>query len=219
MITHTVENVIVSQTDTGDQTSFSFVAVSLDELTGNRAVQAVNDVPLHDELIRTGEQLQALAIEIAEQRNVFASLDMQVGAANTPMYVAPPPPPPPTLQEVKDSLMRRIDDRVAFVSSAFTRFQMEYEEREKAAIAYRDAGYQGDPTTWITVFADEIGISYQAATDLILSQATALRNAVHALGNARMSKYRLLAATTVQEAQNYYDEIIAEIDNIEQGLP
>jgi len=169
----------------------------------------------------TPAELLAIASGYADTSGIMSRLQMQALSAMTPIFdpSSIPPTPPLTLNQVKMIAMENIDAVVADVSSSFTRFQMEYEEREKAAIAFKAAGYTGDPTIWITSFATSVGMSTTQATDLILSQATQLRGAVSQLGAARMGKYRVQSATTIAEVTTIYDTLIAEIETIKQNLP
>lgn len=97
-------------------------------------------------------------------------------------------------------LARSIDDAVAARITTATRFAMGYEQREAAALAYRARGYQGDATVWITRFATNVGMTAQAAADLILAQAAGLRAALEELEALRMDKYLVNAAKTVDQA-------------------
>lgn len=130
-----------------------------------------------------------------------------LAAGNTPMsaYVGP-------LDTLVKSLTANVDSRVATIYSQWTRFQAEYEAREAAAKAFKDAGYAGDPGVWVAAFADAAGKTNQEAADLILSQAASLNAALSTLGALRMRKYEILSATTAADAQTAYDDIMTKIN-------
>lgn len=105
----------------------------------------------------------------------------------------------------------QIDDAAAERINASTRFAMGYEQRESAALTFRAAGYEGDPTTWVSRFAGNVGMTNRAAADLILSQAAVLRAALAELENLRMDKYLVRAAKTVDQADEIAFGILAAI--------
>ena len=119
------------------------------------------------------------------------------------------PPPPPPLDRHAAAL--QIDEAVAAIYGRFTRFQLEYTEREAQAQAYKDAGYTGPVPPRVAEFATPAGMPAQAATDLILQQAVNLRAAQSALSALRMRKYEVLRAATDAEAQAAAVEIFAAI--------
>lgn len=124
---------------------------------------------------------------------------------------------PPALVEYEKfwptatELAAKIDARVAEIYAAGARFETEYKAREAAAQAYKDAGYQGEVSTWITVYATPLGLSIQEATDQILRVAEDQRAAQETLGALRIRKYEL--ANLVNEACSLkYQEILTAIN-------
>lgn len=111
-----------------------------------------------------------------------------------------------------------IDNTVARIIARFDRFQMGYTQRENAAVIYKEAGYTGDPTIWISRFADNNGMTYQAAADLILLQASTIRNALESLESLRMDKYKVLNASDMTIAEHEYYVILAECERINASL-
>lgn len=105
----------------------------------------------------------------------------------------------------------QIDDAVASIYGRFTRFAIEYEEREAQAQAYKDAGYTGPVPDMVAQFATPAGMQPQAATDLILAQAANLRTAQAALSALRMRKYEVLRAESDAQAQAAVDAILQAI--------
>lgn len=120
---------------------------------------------------------------------------------------APPPAPPYNRQ----SATVQIDEAVATIYGRFTRFAIEYQEREAQAQAYKDAGYTGPVPPRVSEFATPAGMPAQAATDLILQQAVNLRAAQGALSALRMRKHEVLRAATDGQAQAVAAEILAGI--------
>lgn len=121
-------------------------------------------------------------------------------------------PPSPSLDDVKRDLIASIDGIVATTYSTWTRFQAEYEARQAAAQAFKDAGYVGDPGIWISSYASAAGLSNQQATDNILAQAEALSAVLASIGAQRMRKYAVLSAPDAATAQSIHDDIIAQIN-------
>lgn len=119
------------------------------------------------------------------------------------------PPPPPPFDRAAASL--QIDEAVAAIYGRFTRFQLEYTEREAQAQAYKDAGYTGDVPPRVAEFATPAGMPAQAATDLILSQAVNLRTAQGELSALRMRKYEVMRAATDEQAQAVAAEILTGV--------
>ena len=102
----------------------------------------------------------------------------------------------------------QIDEAVAAIYGRFTRFQLEYTEREAQAQAFKDAGYTGEAPPRVAEFASPAGMPAQAATDLILAQAGSLRAAQGELSALRMRKYEVLRAATDEQAQAVAAEIL-----------
>lgn len=119
------------------------------------------------------------------------------------------PPPAPLFDRTAAAL--QIDEAVASIYGRFTRFQLEYTEREAQAQSYKDAGYTGAVPPRVAEFATPAGMPAPAATDLILQQAVNLRAAQGALSALRMRKYEVLRAATDAQAQAVAGEIMAGV--------
>ncbi|WP_063545902.1 hypothetical protein [Pseudomonas putida] len=123
---------------------------------------------------------------------------------------------PPRLVDAADSwpsskeLSRRIDDRVADVYARWVRFEPEYAAREKAAVAYRKAGYSGEPGGWIKYYAATTGLSLEAATNLILDKAQQRESTLEALASFRLRKHELFNLEG-EARQALYQEIIERV--------
>lgn len=112
----------------------------------------------------------------------------------------------------------QIDEAVAAIYGRFTRFQLEYTEREAQAQAYKDAGYTGPVPPRVAEFATPAGMPAQAATDLILQQAVNLRTAQGELSALRMRKYEVLRAATDAAAQTVAGEILAGVEAVGRAV-
>lgn len=115
----------------------------------------------------------------------------------------------------RTALAAEIDEAVASVLAPKTRFAMEYEAREAAAIAFKAAGYPAkDVPDRVAEFALPAGLSARAACDRILVQAGQLRAAQGALAGLRMRKYEILRAASDEAAVAARDAIKRAIDEI-----
>ena len=126
-----------------------------------------------------------------------------------------PPPPPPF---DRAAAAQQIDEAVAGIYGRFTRFAIEYQEREAQAQAYKDAGYTGPVPPRVAEFAIPAGMPARAATDLILAQAANLRTAQGALSALRMRKYEVLRAATDAAAQAVASEILAGVEAVGRAV-
>lgn len=159
-----------------------------------------------------------LANQISSSAGLYDALKVKIQSHNP----APPPPVAPVHtisdSEQKTIWMTTIDNTIASVYNQFTRFQMEYELREKAALDYKNSDYTGEPTMWIKSFADNTNISYRQCADVVLAQASKLRGAVALLGQLRMDKYKVLSASTLEDAKIAFDSIINQTKRIAGSL-
>lgn len=117
-------------------------------------------------------------------------------------------------QALRSGLVAQIDEAVAAIYGRFTRFAIEYQEREQQAQAYKDAGYTGTVPPRVAEFATPAAMTAQAATDLIVSQAANLRTAQAALSALRMRKYEVLRAESDAQAQAAADAILQSIATV-----
>jgi len=220
---NTIKNITVTPDETGNLSVLKYTASFTDdngkEFTRDMRFSTILPPPTGDEY--SPQELQTAAMNHANSNGVFDQLRSEAIISMTPVFdpASVPTPPPMPEDQRRANMIYNVDMRVAEVTGTFTRFQMEYESREKAAMAYRDAGYNGDPTLWITAFADAAGMDYRSATDLILQQASVLRDAVMQLGAARMNKYKIQSAPDIETALAEYNSIMAEIERIASTLP
>jgi hypothetical protein len=142
--------------------------------------------------------------------------------AKTPVWNGAIPahllPRPPTEAEQRTIYIKEVDDSIAAVISDKTRFSMGYVEREKAATDYLASNCTITPSVWITRFADNVGMAYKAAAELIVSQALQYRKALLDLDNLRMDKYLISRAASLAEARDVYARICLDRDTIAASL-
>lgn len=183
------------------------------------------DVPLKAISSYSQEALVSLCHTIALENLIQAQLDKVLfnrttlqGGVTPFVTVAPPIKELLSLTQAKTAWFQQIDNNIAATMLRVTRFQLDYDMREAAAKAYTASDYSCEPTTWITRYADNIGITYQACAKSILSQATILRSVLKRLGELRMDKYLVLKATTMAEAEAVFHEIMSQWAILDGGL-
>ena len=115
-------------------------------------------------------------------------------------------------------LAKSIDSAVAALYAQYTRFEVEYLEREKQALAYKAAGYTGEMPQQVAAFATPANKTGKQAADIILMQAAQLRGALAQLGVLRMRKFEVLACTSVTDAQTKAATILAAVQQIGDAL-
>lgn len=120
--------------------------------------------------------------------------------------------------EKRQQLIDNIDNTASSLITKWTRFESEYKEREKAALAYQEKNYQGDVSIYITSFADAANIDSKSAALLILQQAHQLRDTLAKMSALRMRKYELKQPNlTLDEMQKIHDDIIAAMQALEEA--
>lgn len=126
---------------------------------------------------------------------------------------------PPVLKDQEKNwpsaaqLSASIDDKVASIYANWARFQTEHQAREAAAVAFKDAGYEGDAGIWVKSYAVPAGLTNADAADQIIAQAEAQRLAIARLAELRMLKLGL-AALSDDERYERYEEIMADIADV-----
>lgn len=111
----------------------------------------------------------------------------------------------------KTGLGQAIDDACRAAIAPRLPFLEEYKQRESEALDFKNAGYTGAVPERVSEFATPAGVTAEAATDLILQQAAAMRADFSSLAALRMRKYEVLRATDDAQAQSSFDNIMAQI--------
>ena len=126
--------------------------------------------------------------------------------------------PPKPIASVRAGLISALDTYIGSIYSRFTRFDLEYKKREAAARAFKAGGYLGLAGIWVKSFADSAGMTEAVASDLIITQADKLNQALENIAAIRMRKYTLNGATTEAQAQALYNAIINDANWIAAQL-
>ena len=113
-----------------------------------------------------------------------------------------------------DAINNLVDEAYRHV----TRFQPEYEVRERQARDYKAGGCKGEAPEQVAAFAKPAGKTACEATDIIIAQADNLRMAMGKLGALRMRKFELKGLQTAAEVEKRTAEILAEIKPIADKL-
>ncbi|VEI57717.1 Uncharacterised protein [Pasteurella multocida] len=118
-------------------------------------------------------------------------------------------------RELIKSLIDDIDNAAASILAKWTRFAEEYKEREAAAIEYKESGFKGEPSKYITMFSTVAGLDNKSATLLILKQAEGLRTLQEQLAVQRMRKYELKhEELNEEELKRIHDDIISKMKTL-----
>lgn len=159
------------------------------------------------------------AVEVTDDQ-FFQTINEQDGVwtIGADAEITKQPFPTEPIAALRARLMLAVDSYISGIYNKFTRFDLEYQQREAAARAFKAASYAGDAGVWVTAFATNAGMTGQQAADLIISQADALHTALEGLAAQRMRKYAIAAATTKTAANNVYNDIIAQADIIAAPL-
>lgn len=113
-----------------------------------------------------------------------------------------------------EGLCAAIDDAVAAIYASVGRYSDEYKLRELQAQEFQAAGYAGEVPRQVAAFANRAGIPAKNAANIILTQAQQLRAALDDLGDMRMRKFEIRAATDPEVAQSIYDDVMAAVTAI-----
>jgi hypothetical protein len=118
---------------------------------------------------------------------------------------------PPVVIVDRAALIARVDQAYRDAIAPKLPFLEEYKQREAQAQAFKDGGYAGAVPARVAEFATPAGLTAQQATDLILQQASAMRDAMGTLAAQRMRKYEVQRAATDAAALNAFNDIVARI--------
>lgn len=122
------------------------------------------------------------------------------------------------LEATRAQLIDSIDNRAAEIAAHWLRFAEEYKEREAAAMTYRDAGFEGEPSIYITSFSTVAKIPHKAAAELILQQAEGLRELQKQLAVQRMRKYELKnPKLTLEQLEATHKDIITKMQQLAEA--
>lgn len=116
------------------------------------------------------------------------------------------------IKSKREQLIDNIDNIAATLIAKWTRFESEYKEREKAALAFKENQYHGEASLYITGFAVAANVDNQTATNIILQQAEQLRNTLAQMSVLRMRKYELKQDNlTLEQMQAIHDDVVSKM--------
>ena len=170
-----------------------------------------------DSRINLPDQIPSDAVEITQE---YYSQLLE-GASNDKVIDFSVEPPilmaPLKTWPMASQLSSNIDDRVAAIYTNWARFDTEHKTREAAALAFKEAGYEGDAGIWVRSYAVPAGLTDAEAADRIIGQAEAQRAATARLAEVRMRKLEL-SALVDQVRYDRYEAIMAEISDVESSV-
>lgn len=114
------------------------------------------------------------------------------------------------ITKLVDSISEAVGKRLSELSV----FSYGHQQREAAAITYRNAGYKGETDEWISSFSESAGMTYTEAVDLVLTQAEGTRAAVKELETLRMKKYSVARCADYETAQVEYRKLFSAIHSV-----
>lgn len=123
-----------------------------------------------------------------------------------------------TLEQTKQAAVKLINDEAAKAYNSKDRFVQEYTVRETEALAFKAANYEGDVPRQVAAFATPAGLEPKAATDLIIAQATKLREAFNKIGELRMRAYELQQLETEFDVNERAAQIVLAIRKIAEEM-
>lgn len=225
MNTYQIKDIVATPNAEGQMVSLYFTLLALTpEGVPAETSRRENFNPVGDMVSSfTPEAMVKLCEAIALSTGMYSFVDQVLVRLSTPASVVLPPLAPPETIGTSEGQYRaiwagQIDNAVAAIYSRFTRFQIEYSEKESAAKAYVLAEYTGEPGDWVKDYATNAGLTYKEAADAILAEATKWREALPQLGALRVQKYRILNAESLTVAQEELDRIQAAIQGISGSL-
>lgn len=86
----------------------------------------------------------------------------------------------------------------AIYAAAIGNRKTEYEEAEKAALAFQAAGYTGTPSPYVADYAATAGITDRQSADLIIARANGLRAAVLDMRSTRFTSQKAMRSASTQ---------------------
>jgi hypothetical protein len=126
-----------------------------------------------------------------------------------------------TTPTIIKSRAEMIADVIALCDAIYAKpmlYSKEYELRESEALAYKNAGYSGSAPR-VQAYADAIGVGLNAAVDMTLAQASALRTALPLVADARMQKSFFKRNDINDAAANVkYQQVMATLNAIQAQL-
>lgn len=122
------------------------------------------------------------------------------------------------LQTCKQAAKSAIDNAVGTIYGKFNMFLQEYTLREKQALAFAEANYEGAVPPQINAVAVPTGMTPKQATDSVLTEAQNLKIALEALGELRMQKLAIDNMDHVDVINTHRDNVLQQIATVAEQL-
>ncbi|MBS9778576.1 MAG: hypothetical protein KGV50_07455 [Gammaproteobacteria bacterium] len=122
------------------------------------------------------------------------------------------------LAETKTQAITDIHNSVVEIYNKFAPLSKEYEIREKQARAFQEAKYKGDVPPQVKAVAEPSELTAKEATDLIISEADKMEQALETLGALRMQKIAINRLQTIEAVNQHKDSVLAQISEVAKQL-
>ncbi|MGP5553530.1 hypothetical protein [Psychrobacter celer] len=122
------------------------------------------------------------------------------------------------LQTAKQAAKDGIDKAVAAIYDKFNPFVREYALREKQALEFVAANYEGDVPPQINAVVVPTGMTPKQAADSILAAAQKLEMALARLGELRMQKLAVDNMSNINDINTHRDSVLQQIATVAEQL-
>lgn len=122
------------------------------------------------------------------------------------------------LKTVKLTAKDSIDKAVADIYNKFNPFVREYALREKQALAFIEANYEGDVPPQIQAVVEPTGMTPKQAADSIIADAQKLETALEELGKLRMQKLAVDNMSNINDINIHRDSVLQQIAGVAEQL-
>lgn len=122
------------------------------------------------------------------------------------------------LQTAKQSAKDTIDKAVAAIYDKFNPFVREYTLREKQALEFVAANYEGDVPPQIQAVAEPTGMTPKQAAGSVIADAQKLDVALEQLGKLRMQKLAVDNMSNINDINIHRDSVLQQIATVAEQL-
>ena len=122
------------------------------------------------------------------------------------------------LQTSKQAAKDGIDKAVAAIYDKFNPFVREYTLREKQALEFVAANYEGDVPPQIQAVVEPTGMTPKQAADSIIANAQKLETALEELGKLRMQKLAVDNMSNINDINIHRDSVLQQIATVAEQL-
>ncbi len=122
------------------------------------------------------------------------------------------------LQTAKQAAKDDIDAAVAAIYGKFNPFVREYALRERQALVFVKANYEGDVPPQIQAVVEPTGMTPKEAADSILADAQKLEVALEQLSKLRMQKLAVDNMSNINDINIHRDSVLQQIATVAEQL-